>query len=352
MNKMKIAVLAPIHWRTPPHKQGAWELVASNLTEELVRRGHDVTLYATGDALTKAKLRWVAPSPIFEPQGQQLESKVYGYLHAALVFEDSPRFDIIHNHFDAYPLVFSKLVKTPIITTIHGFSSPQVKEIFKRYNQTSYVSISYSDRRQCPELNWAANIYHGINMDELPFGHEPKDYFAFLGRAHPNKGTHIAIQAAKKASVKLKIGVHIDENDPAVVKYWQEACLPLIDGKQIIHVGEVAAEAKSDFLRGAIATLCPIQWDEPFGLVFVESMASGTPVIAYGYGSAPEVVQDGVGGLVVEPDNFDKFVEAMKQISKLDRRQVRTYAEKNFSIERMVDQYEAAYLKVIDKSKS
>ncbi len=346
MRKLRIAVLSPIHWRTPPKKQGAWELVASNITEELVKRGHDVTLFATGDSITKAKLAWVAPHPIFDPPGE-LESKVYGYRHAAMPFEMADQFDVIHNHFDGYPLVFSNMVKTPIVTTVHGFSSPQITDVYLRYNQTSYVSISLADRKHCPEMNWVANIYHGIDMRDLPFSAAAQDYFAFLGRVHPTKGTHLAIRAAVQAGVKLKLGVHIDDNDPVVLEYWTKECLPLIDGEQIVCLGELGPKKRSELLRGAVATLCPIQWEEPFGLVFVESMASGTPVVVFDRGSASEVVRDGIGGLVVAPENLDAFVSAMKRAAKLDRRVVRQYAETTFSIERMVDQYEAVYNRLV-----
>lgn len=342
MQPLRIAVLSPIHWRTPPRKQGAWELVASNLTEELVRRGHDVTLFATGDSITKAKLQWVAPHPVFDPPGK-LEWKVYGYMHAALPFELADQFDIIHNHYDGYPLVFSKLVTTPVVSTVHGFSSPQIKEIYLRYNQTAYVSISDADRRHCPEMNWVATVHHGIDLSQLPFSPQAGDYYAFLGRIHPTKGTHLAIQAAKAAGVTLKIGGHIDDNDPVVMRYWREQCLPLIDNKQIIFLDEVGPRQKSELLRGAVATLCPIQWDEPFGLVFIESMASGTPVIAFDRGSAREVIGDRVGGLLVKPDDMAAYVQAIRGARSLDRRTVRRRAETEFSIERMTDGYERVY---------
>lgn len=342
MRKLRIAVLSPIHWRTPPRKQGAWELVASNMTEELVRRGHDVTLFATGDSVTKARLQWVAPQPVFDPPGN-LEWKVYGYMHAALPFEQADRFDIIHNHFDGYPLVFSKLIKTPVVTTVHGFSSPQIRDIYLKYNQTAYVSISDADRRHCPEMNWVATVHHGIRLEEFPYSSQPSGYVAFLGRVHPTKGTHLAIKAALAAGIPLKLGVHIDVNDPVAARYWEKECLPMVDGRRVISLGEVDNKGKSELLRGAIATLCPIQWEEPFGLVFVESMASGTPVIAFDRGSVREVVRDMVGGIVVERDNMTAFVAAVKAAHTLDRQAVHRYATANFSIAHMVDQYEQVY---------
>jgi glycosyltransferase involved in cell wall biosynthesis len=347
MRKLKIAVLSSIQWRTPPHKMGAWELVASNITEELVRRGHDVTLYASAGSITNAKLRWVAPYPIQEPSGIPLEDKMYTYLHSALVFEEADQYDIIHNNFDGYPLVFSKLVKTPVISTIHGFSSPQIKDLYMKYNNTSYVSISYADRRNCPDMNWVSNIYHGVDVKKVPFSNESQDYYVHLGRVHPTKGTDLAIQAALKAGVTLKIAVYLNEHDKGIMEYWNEKCLPYIDGKQIIYIGEADEKTKYELLSGAIATLCPIQWEEPFGMVFIESMAAGAPVIAYNRGSVSEVIRDGVGGIVVERDNMDAFVSAIEDVKKLDRAVVRRYAETDFSIEHMVDQYEQAYAKIL-----
>jgi glycosyltransferase involved in cell wall biosynthesis len=349
MQKLKIAILSPIVWRTPPRKMGAWELVASTITEELVRRGHDVTLFASGDSITKAKLHSVAPYPINEPPESQkpLENKLYTYMHSAEVFEMADQFDIIHNNFDAYPLAFSKLVKTPVISTIHGFSSPQIKDMYMRYNQTSYVSISYADRQNCPEMNWVANIYHGIDVSKIPFGLETQDYYAFLGRVHPTKGTHLAIQAALKAGVRLKIAAFIDYSDKEIINYWNDHCLPFIDGDQIVFLGEVGEVEKYEMLKGAIATLCPLQWNEPFGLVFIESMSTGTPVIAYDRGSVSEVVKNNVGGIVVQPDDMNAYVEAIKSVNNLDRQAVRNYAETEFSIEHMVDQYEQAYAKIL-----
>ena len=351
MKSLRIAMLSSVHWRTPPVKQGAAELVASNITEELVKRGHDVTLFATGDSITTAKLRWVAPHALLEPSEDIIDTKMYSRLHEAMVFEASDEFDIIHNQFDGYPLVFSKLIKTPVVTTIHGFSTTQIKDLYKRYDNTYYVSISNANRLHCPEMNWVANIYHGIDFEKLPFGKGDGGYFAHIGRAYPTKGTHLAIQAALKAGVKLKIAAHIDYNDPVVLDYWQNKCLPYIDGQQIMFVGEVDDEGKSELLKGAIATLFPIQWDEPFGLVFVESMASGTPVIVFERGSAPEVIKDGIGGILVEPDNMDNFVEAIHNVANISRQNVRDYAKSAFSIETMVDQYEKVYEDIIAKHK-
>ncbi len=343
---MRIAVLSPCHWRTPPRLHGPWEQIASVITEELVRRGHDVTLYATGDSVTSARLRSIVPHPLLEEAGRALEPKVYGYLHAALAFEDADQFDVIHNHYDGYPLVFSRLVDTPVVTTVHGFSSPQIAAVYRKYDNVSYVSITDADRRNCPDMNWVATVHHGIDFGELPFGPTPDDYVCFLGRIHPYKGVDVAIEAARGAGVVLKIAGHIDENDPRVVSFWREQVEPAIDGDRVVWLGEVGPAARSDLLRGARACLCPIRWDEPFGLVFVESMASGTPVVAFARGSAPELIEDGVSGVLVPADDVDAFIAGIAAAGGLPRPPIRRHAEDRFTIEKMVDGYEAVYRRV------
>lgn len=347
MKPLRIGMLSPIHWRTPPTGQGAWELVASNITEELVKRGHDVTLFATADSQTAAKLESIAPHPLLDESGKDLETKVYGYLHAALPFETAERFDIIHNHYDGYPLVFSKLVKTPVVTTIHGFSSPQVKEIYRKYNQTHYVSISDSDRKGCPDLNYAATVHHGVDTNRFGFEPNPDDYACFIGRIHPTKGTHTAIRVAREAGVPIRIAGHLDENDPAVKRYWEEQVKPLIDGRDVRFMGELDEAAKIPFIQKAVASLTPIDWEEPFGMVFIEAMACGTPTIAFRRGSVPEIIEDGVAGIQVEPGDNDAMVAALKRIKEIDRAGVRKHAEEHFSIPKMVDKYEAVYSKIL-----
>lgn len=344
---MRIAVLSPCHWRTPPRSHGPWEWVASVITEELVRRGHDVTLYATADSVTSARLRSIVPHPLLEEAGRQLEDRVYGYLHAALPFEDAAEFDVIHNHYDGYPLVFSRLVDTPVVTTVHGFSSPQISAIYRKYRHTSFVSITDADRRNCPDMNWVATVHHGVDFDELPYGPEADNYVCFLGRIHPYKGVHLAIEAAQRAGVPLRIAGHIDENDPRVLAYWRDEVEPRIDGDRAVWVGEVGPTARSELLRHAQACLCPIQWDEPFGLVFVESMASGTPVVAFARGSAPELIEDGVSGVLVPRDDVDALTAAIGRAARLDRSAVRRYAESHFTIATMVDKYERVYERVL-----
>jgi glycosyltransferase involved in cell wall biosynthesis len=335
---MKIAILSSIHWRTPPTKYGPWELIASRIAEGMVKFGHTVTLYATGDSETTAQLKWVCPKPIMEDSG--LEPKVYQYLHTASVFEDADQYDIIHNHYDAYPLVFSKLVKTPVVTTIHGFSSPQVNQIYKRYSNTHYVSISYADRKHVPDLNYIANIYHGIPVNEYPYNSKPDNYFCFVGRISPDKGVHNAIKLAKKLNVNLKIaGLIASENK----EYFEKEIKPHLNSK-IQYLGLVDEEEKKALLKNAYGFLHLNTYPEGFGLTLIEAMATGTPVIGMELGSIPEVIDNRKTGFVVK--NLKEAESAMKNIDLISRENCRKRVEENFTLEKMIREYEKVYLKI------
>ncbi len=340
---MRIAILSPIHWRTPPRKYGPWELIASYVAEGMVKKGHKVTLYATGDSKTKASLRWVCPRPIFEDQN--LEPKVYQYLHAALVFEEASRFDIIHNHYDAYPLVFSKLTKTPVVTTIHGFSSPQVVKIYEKYSNTFYVSISFADRKNAPHLNYIANIYHGIPLEDYPYNPNPKNYFCYIGRISQDKGIHLALKLAKKLDINFKIaGLISGENQ----EYFEKEIKPNLNQK-IQFLGLITNSQKKTLLKNALGFLHLNTYPEGFGLTLIESMACGTPVIGGNLGSIPEVIEDGKTGFVVK--NLNEAIEAVKKIVKIKRDFCRQRVEKHFSLERMINDYENVYQKILEKTK-
>lgn len=340
---MKIAILSSIHWRTPPTKYGPWELIASYIAEGMVKSGHTVTLYATGDSKTTARLKWVSPKPIMENSG--LEPKVYQYLHTASVFEDADQYDIIHNHYDAYPLVFSKLVKTPVVTTIHGFSSPQVIQIYKRYSNTHYVSISYADRKHAPNLNYIANIYHGIPVNEYPYNGKPDNYFCFIGRISPDKGIHNAIKLVKKLNANLKIaGLIASENK----EYFEKEIKPHLNSK-IQYLGLVDEEEKKALLKNAYGFLHLNTYPEGFGLTLIEAMATGTPVIGMELGSISEIIDDRKTGFVVK--NLKEAESAMKNIDLISRKNCRERVDKNFTVERMVDNYEKVYQKILKAKK-
>lgn len=338
---MRIAMLSPIAWRTPPRHYGPWEYVVSNLTEELVKRGLDVTLFATGDSITSAKLVSVAHKGYEEDKS--IIPKVYECLHISEVFERANEFDLIHNHFDFLPLCFSKMTETPILTTIHGFSSPGILPVYKKYNKNVYyVAISEADKN--PELDYIATIYHGIRVEDFKFYPQHGDYLLFFGRIHNDKGTFEAIQIAKKVGMKLIIaGIIQDKN------YFETLCAPHIDGEKIIYIGSVGPDKKSEVLGNAYALIHHINFDEPFGLSVIEAMACGTPVIAISRGSMAELIKDGKTGFLVK--ETEEFIRRIEDVKHIDRRDCRKWVEERFTLERMVDEYVEVYKKILEKEK-
>jgi len=334
---MKVALLSPIAWRTPPRHYGPWENIVWLLADGLVKAGIDVTLFATADSLSPDKLESVCPRPYEEDR--ELDPKVWECLHIANLFEKASQFDLIHNHYDFLPLSYSRLVKTPVITTIHGFSSPRILPVYKTYNvHVHYVSISNADR--CEDLNYCATIYHGIKLEDFKFQPQAGNYLLFFGRIHPDKGTREAIEIARQADLPLLIaGIIQDE-----VYYYQQIA-PLIDGNKVVYLGPVGPQQRNDLLGGALALLHPISFAEPFGLSVVEAMACGTPVIAFNKGSMPEVIREGTSGFLV--DTVEEAVQALAGISTLDRNNCRRWVEERFSQKRMVEDYIAIYNKIL-----
>ena len=334
---MRIAMISPIAWRTPPHHYGPWEQVVSLLTEGLIEAGINVTLFATGDSVTKAKLHAICPKGYEEDP--DIDPKVWECLHLSEVFDQADKFDIIHNHFDFLPLTYSKLVKTPMLATIHGFSSPKIIPVYKKYNQTvHYVSISEADRN--PELNYIATIHHGIDLDKFTFNPAPGDYLLFFGRIHADKGTYEAIQIAKKCKKKLIIaGIIQDE------AYFENKVKPFIND-DITYVGSADPVKRDKLIRNASALLHPIYFAEPFGLSVVESFACGTPVVAFDRGSMPELIVDGKNGFLVS--TIDEAVSAVKNITHINRAFCRKDAEQRFSSKRMVQDYIKVYRKILN----
>jgi len=337
---MRIGMLAPISWRVPPKHYGPWELFVALLTEGLVREGIDVTLFATGDSQTSARLVGTAPRGYSEDPS--LDAKVWECMHIASCFERSDEFDLIHNSFDFLPLSYSKLVKTPVLTTIHGFSSEKLVEVYRRYNgNTHYVSISDADRH--PDLAYAATIYHGIDMQSFDLCEEPGEYLLFFGRIHPDKGTADAIRLAKAVNKPLVIaGIIQDE------AYYESAVKPEIDGDHIQYIGPVGHVQRNEVLGKAAVLLHLIHFEEPFGLSVVESMACGTPVVAYRRGSMPELINDKNGFLV---ETEAEAIDAVKRAPGLDRCQVRASVIERFAQERMVSQYIRVYEKILNHHK-
>lgn len=334
---MRIAMLAPISWRTPPRQYGPWELVTSLLTEALVARGVDVTLFATADSLTHGRLRAIAPAPYSEDTS--LNPKVWEILHVAHVFEHARDFDLIHNQADYVPLAFSHLVDTPMITTIHGFSSPTILPAFQKYqDRVGYVAISEADRHE--SLRYLATIHHGIDIGAFPFNPAGGDKLLFYGRIHHDKGAAEAIKVALASGLPLEMtGIIHDQ------RYFDSSVAPFIGGKQIVYNGPVGGAARAETLGRARALLHLINFDEPFGLSVVEAMSCGTPVIAMRRGSMPELIEDGVNGFLV--DSLDEAVEAVNRAASIDRAACRRIAEQKFSVRRMTDEYFNLYQKIL-----
>jgi glycosyltransferase involved in cell wall biosynthesis len=333
---MRIAMIAPIAWRTPPRHYGPWEQITSLITEDLVKEGLDVTLFATADSVTSAKL--ISVVPMGYEEDKNADPKVMEYLHISNVFELADQFDIIHNQFDFMPLCFSRLIKTPMITTIHGFSSPKILPIYKKYNKrVNYVSISDSDRN--PDLDYIGTIYHGIDIEEFPFNPNPKDYLLFFGRMHPDKGAHDAIKIAKASNMKLYIAGPIQDKI-----YFEDMVKPYLC-EDIRYLGSVGPDKRAPLLSNAIALLHPIYFDEPFGLSVVESLACGTPVLAYNRGSMREIVAGSVGILV---NSFEEAVEKLPSIYDIKRIDCRRYVEERFTSQRMVSDYIKVYKMILN----
>ena len=339
---LRVAVLAPISWRVPPRHYGPWEQFVSLLTEGLVERELDVTLFATADSITKARLVGTAPRGYSEDAA--IDAKVWECLHISAVFERASEFDLIHNSFDFLPLSFSGLVDTPVVTTIHGFSSERILPVYQKYDERShYVAISDADRH--PSLKYAATIHHGIDMGAFTIGTGPRDYLLFFGRIHPDKGTEEAILVARRAGLPLVIAGIVQDRS-----YFERAVEPHVDGDKVRFVGAVGPEAKSALLGGARALLHLVSFDEPFGFSVVEAMACGTPVIASRRGSMPEIIAEDVNGRLV--DSNAEAVEAVAAIVELDAEGVRASVERRFDKGRMVDEYVAAYRSILDGSAS
>ena len=336
---MRIAVLAPVCWRTPPRHYGPWEQVAANIAEGLAAGGHDVTLFATRDSITAGKLEAIVPRPYEEDK--TLDPKVWECLHIAHMMEQAGHFDIIHNNYDFLPLTYARLISTPMLTTIHGFSSPQILPVYKEYNDTvSYVSISNADRS--PELDYEATVYNGINLEDFTFRENPGQYLLYFGRIHHDKGTWESIQIAKKAGMKLIISGIIQDQ-----AYFKEKVEPFINDDDIVFVGHSGPARRDRLLGEALALLHPINFAEPFGLSVAEAMLCGTPVLVFNKGSMPELLDDGKTGFLVR--TVEEAVERLPDLKKIRRVYCREWAAARFSREKMIADYLDVYKKILDR---
>jgi glycosyltransferase involved in cell wall biosynthesis len=337
---LRIAQVAPLHERVPPELYGGTERVVASLTDELVRRGHKVTLFASGGSQTVGELTSpVARALRLDPRaGDPVAAHV---LELAQVFERAAEFDLIHCHVDYLAFPFGRLVRTPTIHTLHGrLDLPHFAPLFRHMSDVAVVSISDAQRAplRTVDVNWVGTVHHGMPLEPYTYSEEGGDYLAFLGRISREKRPDLAIAVAKRVAIPLKIAAKID---PADRGYFESEIRPLLDDPLIEFLGEIDDAEKADFLGGAMALLFPIDWPEPFGLVMIEAMACGTPVIARPCGSVPELVEAGRTGFVV--DTVEELADAVKRVHTIDRAACRRHVEERFSVERMVDDYESIY---------
>lgn len=344
---MRIAQIAPLWELVPPRAYGGTELVVHLLTQGLVARGHEVTLFAAAGSRTSARFQPYAPKPLREMEEDIKKDKTHCTVMSTElnmledIFQQAEQFDVIHNHMGFQALPFAGFVKTPMVTTLHNALIPQpVHELFMRNAHLPYVSISNYQQQLWPRLNYASTIYHGIDLTSFDpcFGNSEPEYLAFLGRLSPEKGPQHAIRVARALGKKLILAGKIDRVDRV---FYERDLADQIDGTQISYIGELGHHAKVEFLRNAAACLFPVEWPEPFGLVMIEAMACGTPVFALRDGSVPEVIDHGMSGYVA--DSVEELIEAVRQYQDFDRRLVRKIAEDRFSVQRMIQDHERVY---------
>ncbi len=342
--KLRIAQVAPVATTIPAPKHGSVEQVTALLTEELVKRGHDVTLFATGNTRTPARLHAVFPHGYWENM-DMWPWEHYELTNLAAACEHADQFDVIHYQAAYYPMsiAFSRLVKTPMVHTLHHQPFPEQVKLWARYAEANFVAISEYQRSALEGLNCAATIHHSLNMREFAFSGKPKDYLVFLGRFTPGKGVLQAIEIARRTGERLLIAAPEES-------YYHEFVKPHVDGRQIEYVGEVCHAGKVELLGGAKALLYPIQIGEPFGLVLIEAMACGTPVATLRKGAAPEIVADGINGYTAE--DLEELIAKLPDVCALPRERVRHYAEDRFSAEVMADNYIALYERLIGARKA
>lgn len=340
---MRIAMIAPLIESVPPLRYGGTERVVSVLTEELVRRGHSVTLFASGDSRTNANLVACAPRGLrLDPTG--CDSVTHTMIELGKVYARAADFDLIHNHADYFAFPFTRLTTTPTVTTTHGrLDLPNIQFVYESFPEARLVAISHDQRASLPGADWLATIHNGIDLENFHYRQERGDYLVFLGRISPEKRVDRAIEIAHDVGMRLIIAAKVD---PAEREYYVHAIEPMLRNDPMIEfIGEIDERQKDELLGGAFAYLFPVAWPEPFGLTMIESMATGTPVVAYRAGSIPEVVVDGVTGFVC--DSLHDMVEAVEQVTTIERKACRAHVEQLFSAKVMADKYEQAYKRLV-----
>lgn len=337
---MRIAQIAPLQLAVPPRNYGGTERCIYNITEALVAQGHDVTLFATGDSKTGAHLVAMRDEAI------RFNTKVDATaLHVAMlheIYQQAQQFDVIHSHLDYLTLPFAAASRTPTILTMHGrLDAPETIKVLRQFKDGNYVAISNSQRSQIPDLNWIATIHHAVDLNRFPMHEEPGSYLAFVGRITPDKGPDRAIRIAQQAGIPLKIAAKVNPSDR---KYFEDVIKPMLDDPLIEFIGPVNEKRKCEVMGNAMALLMPIDWPEPFGMVFIESLACGTPVLTRPCGSVPELLIDGVTGYVRESD--EELVAAIRELPKISRAACREHVRQKFDIREMALKYVDAYSKI------
>ncbi len=335
---MKIAQISPLWESVPPKLYGGTERIVSYLTEELVRRGHDVTLFASGDSETAARLQAACPRALRLLTGPANRDAPLIVMQEQALAQEADQFDIIHSHLDFLSFPMSRRCPTPVLTTMHGrLDLPELVPVFAEYADMPVVSISNAQRLPLPDANWRGTVYHGL-PDLYAFHPHPGTYLAFLGRISPEKRPDHAIEIAKRVGMPLRLAAKVD---PVDREYFETQIEPLLDHPLVEYVGEITDAEKCDFLGDAAAVLCPYDWPEPFGIVLIEALACGTPVFAYRRGSIPEIIEDGVTGFIC--DNLNDMVAAVDRLPLLQRQRCRDSFEARFTVQRMTEDYLAIY---------
>ncbi len=342
--RLRIAQVAPLYESVPPKLYGGTERIVAYLTEELIRRGHDVTLFAAGDSTVAAPIETLHPTAL-RLSGMAAWGNSLHLPMLSEVFANAHRFDVIHCHLDYWSFPFARMVSTPTVTTLHGrLDIPELLAVYRYYSEAPVVSISDAQRAPLPGLNWVGTIHHGLPPSQLRFAPGPGKYLAFLGRIAPEKRPDLAIEVARRVGIPLKIAAKVD---PVDRPYFEAKVRPLLQSQDVEFIGEINEREKSEFLGNAIALLFPIDWPEPFGLVMIEAMACGTPVIARPCGSVPEVIRDGVTGFIAS--TVEGLAEAVRRISTIARQACRAEFEARFTADMMAANYERLYYRLIDQ---
>ena len=341
---MRIAQVAPLFIPVPPPEYGGTERVISALTEQLVKDGHEVTLFASGDSQTSGQLVSITPHALYF--GNAVNVNAYHVALLTEVYRRAAAFDIIHSHLDYLTLPFAATSLTPSVMTLHGYlDPPEQRYVMQEYPNANYVSISDNQREPLPDVNWVATVYHGVDVQSFPFYPDPGSYLAFIGRISPEKRPDRAIKIAKHLNIPLKIVAKVDPGDRA---YFEKEIEPELGNPLISYVSSVSEEEKRAILGKAMALLLPITWREPFGMIYIEALACGTPVLTCPYGSVPELLEEGVTGFVRMTD--DELIAAVQRLPEISRAGCRAYAERRFDQQRMARDYIDVYSKLIAAS--